>query len=190
MKKTALFLILFAAISGANAADKVSTATATWDATARKDTTAQLTVTPLGSLSFTYAPGIKAFNQVDGTFDVAVKGVADAEGFKLTSKLNSNTLSSLVSDNKQKLDVGARWQGQELSKDKEVTLVDTANNITSGFTGITNDLTEDGSSRGRFTFYVSGAKDETDAEVALATLPDGEWQGDVSVDFVATWTTP
>ncbi len=39
-----------------------------------KDTTSKLVVTPLGSLAFQYAEGIKGFNSQKGLFDVAIEG--------------------------------------------------------------------------------------------------------------------
>jgi hypothetical protein len=50
-----------------------------------KDTTSKLVVTPLGSLAFQYAEGIKGFNSQKGLFDVAIEGDATATAFKLTS---------------------------------------------------------------------------------------------------------
>jgi hypothetical protein len=68
----------------AQAADVTAQAVATWSATA-KDTTSKLVVTPLGSLAFQYAEGIKGFNSQKGLFDVAIEGDATATAFKLTS---------------------------------------------------------------------------------------------------------
>lgn len=49
--------------TAANADTRVAQATATWQATAIKDTTSMLVVTPLKSLTFNYAEGQKSFNQ-------------------------------------------------------------------------------------------------------------------------------
>lgn len=45
-------------MSAAQAADVTAQAMATWSATAKKDTTSKLVVTPLGSLAFQYAEGV------------------------------------------------------------------------------------------------------------------------------------
>ena len=77
MKKITLALAIisaFAAVSTAQAADVTAQALATWSATAKKDTTSKLVVTPIGSLSFNYAEGIKGFNSQKGLFDVTVEG--------------------------------------------------------------------------------------------------------------------
>ena len=64
----------FAAVSTAQAADVTAQALATLSATAKKDTTSKLVVTPIGSLAFNYAEGIKGFNSQKGLFDVTVEG--------------------------------------------------------------------------------------------------------------------
>lgn len=79
----------------AQAADVTAQAVATWSATAKKDTTSKLVVTPLGSLAFQYAEGIKGFNSQKGLFDVAIEGDTTATAFKLTSRLITNTLTQL-----------------------------------------------------------------------------------------------
>ncbi|STF33110.1 cryptic Mat fimbrillin [Escherichia coli] len=50
-------------------------------------------MTPLGSLAFQYAEGIKGFNSQKGLFDVAIEGDSTATAFKLTSRLITNTLT-------------------------------------------------------------------------------------------------
>ncbi|MGF7445682.1 common pilus major fimbrillin subunit EcpA, partial [Klebsiella michiganensis] len=62
MKKKVLAIALVTAFAGmgvAQAADVTAQAVATWSATAKKDTTSKLVVTPLGSLAFQYAEGVK-----------------------------------------------------------------------------------------------------------------------------------
>ncbi len=89
MKKMTLALAIvsaFAAVSTAQAADVTAQALATWSATAKKDTTSKLVVTPIGSLAFNYAEGIKGFNSQKGLFDVTVEGDTTATAFKLSSR--------------------------------------------------------------------------------------------------------
>ncbi|MDU2098877.1 MAG: common pilus major fimbrillin subunit EcpA, partial [Staphylococcus sp.] len=77
MKKKVIAIALVTAFAGmgvAQAADVTAQAVATWSATAKKDTSSKLVVTPLGSLAFQYAEGIKGFNSQKGLFDVAVEG--------------------------------------------------------------------------------------------------------------------
>ncbi|WP_213317982.1 common pilus major fimbrillin subunit EcpA, partial [Klebsiella aerogenes] len=55
MKKTLVAIALVTAFTGmgvAQAADVTAQAVATWSATAKKDTSSKLVVTPLGSLAF------------------------------------------------------------------------------------------------------------------------------------------
>lgn len=64
MNKKMIAVALAATFSGigvAHAVDTTAQAVATWPATAKKDTTSRLIVTPLGSLTFNYAEGIKGF---------------------------------------------------------------------------------------------------------------------------------
>ncbi|WP_227541133.1 common pilus major fimbrillin subunit EcpA, partial [Klebsiella pneumoniae] len=77
-------------------------------ATAKKDTTSKLVVTPIGSLTFNYAEGIKGFNSQKGLFDVTVEGDTTATAFKLTSKLVSNTLTQLDTSGST-LEVGVNY---------------------------------------------------------------------------------
>ncbi|KEM67722.1 fimbrillin matB [Escherichia coli 7-233-03_S1_C2] len=96
MKKKVLAIALVTVFTGmgvAQAADVTAQAVATWSATAKKDTTSKLVVTPLGSLAFQYAEGIKGFNSQKGLFDVAIEGDSTATAFKLTSRLITNTLT-------------------------------------------------------------------------------------------------
>lgn len=83
MKKKVLAIALVTVFTGmgvAQAADVTAQAVATWSATAKKDTTSKLVVTPLGSLAFQYAEGIKGFNSQKGLFDVAIEGDSTARG--------------------------------------------------------------------------------------------------------------
>lgn len=107
MKKTliALSVATLGFAATAQAAVEAS-AVATWQATAKKDTTSELVVTPLSSLSFQYAEGIKGFNTVNGLFDVAIKGDASATDFTLKAKKLNGTLNHLGGDST--VDVGRR----------------------------------------------------------------------------------
>lgn len=61
-----------ALISTSAMANVTTSATASWDASATKDVTSALVVTPLKSLNFQYAEGIKAFNAQKGAFDITI----------------------------------------------------------------------------------------------------------------------
>ncbi|GAB7431183.1 hypothetical protein OUHCRE8_45990 [Enterobacter asburiae] len=75
MKKLLLVTSLASVFVAANAmADVTASATASWDATATKDTSSMLVVTPLNSLTFQYAEGLNGFNSQDGAFDVTIQG--------------------------------------------------------------------------------------------------------------------
>ena len=67
-------------------------------------------MTPLGSLAFQYAEGIKGFNSQKGLFDVAIEGDSTATAFKLTSRLITNTLTQLDTSGST-LNVGVDYNG-------------------------------------------------------------------------------
>ena len=118
MKKKVLAIALVTAFTGmgvAQAADVTAQAVATWSATAKKDTTSKLVVTPLGSLAFQYAEGIKGFNSQKGLFDVAIEGDTTATAFKLTSRLITNTLTQLDTSGST-LSVGVDYNGAAVEK--------------------------------------------------------------------------
>ncbi|MCV3278659.1 common pilus major fimbrillin subunit EcpA [Aeromonas hydrophila] len=162
---------------------------ATWKATAKKDTVSALVVTPLDSLSFQYAEGIKAFNTVTGLFDVAIKGDPSATDFTLKAKKLSGTLNHMNADST--VDVGVFWMGQPVTESEYTMLIDTANGITGGdLSPLANTFTDDtqrSAAQGSFTFNIESASANGTPDVAFETLPDGLWNGQVNVEFVANW---
>ncbi|MFP7325938.1 common pilus major fimbrillin subunit EcpA [Serratia marcescens] len=195
MKKMTLALAIvsaFAAVSTAQAADVTAQALATWSATAKKDTTSKLVVTPIGSLAFNYAEGIKGFNSQKGLFDVTVEGDTTATAFKLTSKLVSNTLTQLDTSGST-LEVGVNYNGAVVGKTAETTMIDTTAGILGGnLSALSNAYNQAGrtSAQDQFTFSIIGATSNGTTAVAdFSTLPEGIWSGDVSVEFNATWTS-
>lgn len=165
---------------------------AKWDATAKKDTTSALVVTPMKSLNFQYAEGAKRFNSQTGAFDVTIQGQEGATDFTLTSKLINNTLSR--TDDASTLDIGVSWNGESLKKDAETQLIDTANNVSAGLEGLAQSTAYAGkgrtSAQSAFEFTVESAKNDGQAVTDFEELPDGSWDGEVAVQFTATWTMP
>ena len=172
----------------ANADTRTAQATATWQATAIKDTTSMLVVTPLKSLTFNYAEGQQSFNQQNGAFDVAIQGQSGATDFKLTSKVIANTLSR-TTDNST-LKVGVKWNGTDLDTATETTLIDVAGGLTSGLDNLAADGVYNGSDRatdrGEFTFVIASAE-SAGAAAEFKDHADGVWDGDVKVQFTANW---
>jgi hypothetical protein len=194
MKKIALALAIvstFAAVSTAQAVDVTAQALATWSATAKKDTTSQLVVTPIGSLSFQYAEGIKGFNSQKGLFDVTIAGDTAATDFKLTSRVVSNTLTQLDTSGST-LTVGVTYNGAVVDTTNETTMIDTASGALGGnLSALSNTFDQVGraSAQDQFTFSIIGATTDGTSDVTdYSTLPEGIWSGDVSVEFNATWT--
>lgn len=190
MKKTliALSVATLGFAATAQAAVEAS-AVATWQATAKKDTTSELVVTPLSSLSFQYAEGIKGFNTVNGLFDVAIKGDASATDFTLKAKKLNGTLNHLGGDST--VDVGVLWGGAPVSTTAYTPLIDTAAGITGGnlsplANGFKNDA-ERVTAQGSFTFNIESAT-ASGTPTTFDALPDGLWSGEVNVEFVANWS--
>ncbi|WP_058911457.1 common pilus major fimbrillin subunit EcpA [Entomohabitans teleogrylli] len=192
MKKLALAGCVAAAFvcSNAMAVDVTASATATWDATATKDTTSALVVTPLKSLTFQYAEGIEAFNSQNGAFDITIQGQSGATDFTLTSQIVTNTLSRTT--DASTLDVGINWNGSKLSKTTPVTMIDTANSISAGLDALAVSTAYAGASRtstqGTFTFNIDSATSDGSTAADFKDLTDGYWSGDVKVQFNAVWT--
>lgn len=110
------------------AAESTANAVATWSATARKDTTSKLVVTPLGSLTFQYAEGLKGFNTQKGLFDITIYGDSTSTAFRLTSRVLSDTL--IRADNSgSTLQVGVTYHGQPVTKTSDTVMTDTARGI-------------------------------------------------------------
>jgi hypothetical protein len=130
LKMLAAALVTTFCVGAVQAADVTAQAVATWSATA-KDTTSKLVVTPLGSLAFQYAEGIKGFNSQKGLFDVAIEGDATATAFKLTSRLITNTLTQLDTSGST-LNVGVDYNGVAVEKSANTVMIDTENGILGG----------------------------------------------------------
>jgi Mat/Ecp fimbriae major subunit len=167
-------------------ADVTASATATWDATATKDTTSELVVTPLKSLIFKYAEGLESFNTVVGAFDVTIKGQTGATDFDLKSKVITDTLINPA--DQSELQVGVAWNGDKLSKTTDLVMIDAAQNINAGLEALAANFAADGrtSTQGNFTFTIDSASVDG-SPVDFSQLTDGLWNGDVSVQFTATW---
>lgn len=193
MKKTLIVLALASlGVTSAHAAVE-SIAVATWQATAKKDTTTSLVVTPLTSLSFQYAEGIKGFNTVNGLFDVTIKGNSgNTSGpytdFTLKAKKLSGTLNHLGGGST--VEVGVMWQGASLTKTGYTALIDTANGVNGGaLSSLATTFNIDGarsSAQGSFNFFIESAT-VGGSTASFNALPDGLWSGEVSVEFVASW---
>ena len=186
MKKIVLAGVAAAALISSNAmADVTASATASWDASATKDTTSALVVTPLKSLNFQYAEGIKAFNSQKGAFDITIQGQSGATDFTLTSQIVSNTDASTLA-------VGVNWNGNALNKSTPVTMIDTSNNISAGLDALAVATAFAGADRvstqGNFDFTIDSATSDGSTAAEFKDLTDGYWSGDVRVQFNAVWT--
>ena len=193
MKKILMVVSLVSIFAAANAAaDVTASATASWDATAPKDTKSMLVVTPVSSLVFQDMEGLQGFNSQNGAFDITIQGQDTATDFELTAQVISNTLTSASGD-PSTLDVGVAWNGTELSNSAETILLDKTH--TSGLESLIAEGAYNGSDRvsdqSEFNFKIASATlDGSQPVTDYSQLPDGYWTGDVKVQFNATWTTP
>ncbi len=188
MKQLALIVAAFA-VSTTVFADTTASSTATWQATATKDTTSSLVVIPVGSLDFQYVESGEAFNTINGAFDVTVQGQEGATDFQLSSKLISNTL--VRGDSASTLNVGVEWNGTKLSKEAQTTMINTTSGISAGLDALAGKAifssNDRNSAQGKFVFKIDSATTDGTEETSYKELSDGVWLGDVAVQFTATW---
>jgi len=188
-------LLSLSALSVAHAAE--TTASATWQASATKDSDSDLVVTPTRALNFVYSANT-------GLFDVAIRGDhSSATSFKLEAIVDDsdNTLFS-VGGEATKLKVGARFGGTDLGSiggtvgtksTAWTTLVDSSNNtgVSSGLWNLTTSAgataNTEVTGQDKFVFYVDSAQDSTGAAKEFKDLTNSLWEGTVSVAFRATW---
>lgn len=191
MKRNVIaFALLASFAAGSVQAAQMGQSIATWSATAKKDTTSTLVVTPLGSLTFQYADGVKGFNTQKGLFDVAIEGDATATAFKLSSRLISNTLTQLDGSGST-LNVAVHYMGEEVKQNADTVMVDTTSNKNGGLSILATDFSKTGrvTAQDAFTFSIAnGTTDGTTAATDMSQLPEGIWSGDISVQFDATWS--
>lgn len=190
-KVIATALVMMFSGVGVAQADVTAQAVATWAATAKKDTSSKLVVTPLGSLAFQYAEGIKGFNTQKGLFDVAIAGDSSATAFKLTSQLITSTLTQLDTSGST-LDVGVTYNGVAVDKNVPTVMIDTAGGVLGNGLSVLSTLFNSSArttAQDGFNFsIISGTSDGVTAVSDYSALPEGIWSGDVSVRFDATWT--
>ncbi len=185
MKKF-IALIATSVLSVSAFADFTATSVATWDASATKDTKSALVVTPMKSLSFQYAEGLNQFNTVDGAFDVTIEGQTGASDFNLKSQVLRNTLSR--SADASTLAVGVAWNGTKLTN-QPMVMVDVGQGLTNDLVAVANGFKTAGrsSAQSKFTFSIDSATSDGTAATEFNELVDGNWDGEVAVQFTATW---
>ncbi|MEX3026004.1 MULTISPECIES: common pilus major fimbrillin subunit EcpA [Proteus] len=185
MKKLTL-AVLAVAIMGATTLAQADTrkanAVASWDAKAIKDTKSMLVVTPLKSLVFNYAEGVKGFNTQDGAFDITIQGQEKATDFKLTSKVISNELRN--SADNSVLTVKTDWNGKTLSSHQETVILDNQKGINKGLVVETKatEKSELKNLQSAFLFNVINRTEPT------TTLPEGLWEGTLRIEFTSKWS--
>lgn len=171
-------------------ADVPADATASWQVSAKKDTTSSLVVTAMEPVELQYDEGSESFNTKNAIFGVTIAGQSGATDFELKSRISKNTLKRL--NHPSTLDVGVAWNGEKLNKTTDITLIDTSKNINAGLESLANGYAGPGrvSAENSFKFSIDSATSDGAATSDLKDLPDGTWDGEVVVLFSANWTTP
>lgn len=207
MKKlllTVASLSLMASASSAiAAADETVTASAVWQAEARKQSESSLVVTPIRTLQFKYSENSKSFNEDTGTFDVAIRGGRpEANAFKLEARVDDGNNLLRQVGGESTLAVGALFGSNELGSTlggstgvgknaNWTTLVDSTDENGSSLWALTasakGKLEDKYSARDKFTFIVKKATSDGTKPTTFAELSDGLWTGEVAVAFRATW---
>ncbi|MFQ2668785.1 common pilus major fimbrillin subunit EcpA [Aeromonas caviae] len=191
MKKTLIALTTIAGLGFAAATQAAIevTSVATWQATAKKDTTSELVVTPLSSLTFAYNEGMKDFNTVNGLFDVAIKGDASATAFTLKAKKLNGTLYHTSGDST--VDVGLVWAGLPLNTNSYSILIVSAVDLTGGtLAPLVNGFKDDSQRTTAQTSMAFSIENPTanGSPTTFEALPDGLWSGEINVEFQAIWS--
>lgn len=189
MKKVLIAVMLTGvSVSPVHAATE-ATATAVWQATAKKDSSSALVVTPLSNLAFQYSEGVKAFNEVNALFDVALKGDPNATDFTLKARQLSGNL--IHASMPSVLEVGGIWQDRALFSDSYTTLIDSKKGLTGGplspLSAGFNDATKVSTAQDTIRFKVMKAT-VNGTDTPFDALPDGLWGGEVRVEFLANWS--
>ncbi|WP_353170370.1 common pilus major fimbrillin subunit EcpA [Acinetobacter rudis] len=192
MKKYSLFIISCFVSINIFAENITSSATAKWQTSAFKDTSSTLVITPLSSLNFQYAEGSNSFSKEYGKFNITLMGLIGSTDFKLTSKVISDELVRF--DDPSKLKVAIQWHGQELSKTQETVLISTGDGVHAGLTPLAQKEVYAGhgrdSAQADFGFSIKNAMNTTGQNTDFTQLKDGTWNGEVAVQFTATWAKP
>lgn len=186
---TSLFIAFGSAISFSYAATRTASATASWEAKAIKDTKSILVVVPMKSLSFDFSEATQSFNTQEGAFSITIGGQSGATDFKLDSKIISNKLSRV--EDQSELTVGVLWNGKELNEATPTTMIDTSTNINSGLEALSLTKAFAGSERvstiSNFLFNIKSAT-VNGTKVQMGDIADGFWDGNVKIQFTATWS--
>lgn len=186
MKKLSVAIVVASLMSASTAfADTVATHVANWDATAIKKSKANLIVTPTNSLRFDYDVMNEGFNNQDGFFSVTIEGDATATDFMLEAKTVSNTLNG----NGSTLEVTPQWNGVNITKDAYTLLMGNNGSATETGGGLSSlgwKATGASSAYESFNFIVAKAT-QAGVDTPFVDLNDGLWNGDVKVEFKATW---
>lgn len=157
--------------------------TTSWRATAIKKPQSELGVTPLNPLHFEFADNGNQFKTQNGAFDITIKDVEGATDFKLTTKIVSNELRN-TADNSV-LTVNTNWNGKSLSSHNETTILDNQKGINRGL--VVSNNAEKSELKNIQNAFLFNIMNETKT-AQLASLPDGNWEGTLRIEFTSKWS--
>ncbi|WP_421218293.1 common pilus major fimbrillin subunit EcpA [Aeromonas enteropelogenes] len=191
MNKNVLGALVCAALLGSSmsamADPTEKTASASWDVSAVKDSTAGIVITPTGELNFIYNPVTKTWNSQKAPFDLALLAPADATSFTLQAQIGSGHTLSQVGNPAATYDVVPRASSVELTRTEFQDIFEYLPNL-STMTG----MVAEGESAS--TWFNVDIKPLNSAAGVPATdesaMTDGTYKGTLDVDFKAVWEVP
>lgn len=194
----------FVAIPAAQATNLTDHTTVTWDISAKKTSTATLAVEAAndGEVSFSFDPTTNQFGEEESFINVMVHGDGSATAFKLVATLGDKTLTHDNGASVSTLTVGMLYNVYDTTTPvfgSSFTLLDSTipRSVTSDamkalINGVNPRYKRNTTSTGNDLLYfkvVSGNANNT-AVTDLSKLPNGNWSGNLTVNFTATWTVP
>lgn len=193
MKKVIALMIGSVLAAGAMAADKgTATDTAQWVVTATKDSKARLVVTPIGKIDFKYSPASKQFGPTDANFMVEIlndTGAAyagdpavSATNFKLEA-YQTEGYAAHIDGSGAKFNVELQKEGKALGTSlADATVLNDTTTSKAFLANLDGLLAGKSSDKGAFKAYAKPVSGTIDA------LPDGNYTGQATVAFKATWS--
>ncbi|GAA3916386.1 MULTISPECIES: common pilus major fimbrillin subunit EcpA [Gibbsiella] len=170
----------------AAATSTTATDSASWSATATKDTSAAFVISQgKSSLTFDYSASSKQFSTDSDTLTASVIGDGDTgySGFTIVASLSGDTLSNGTDTIYVEPTIG----GKDITT-AGATIYDYASVSTSSFAGITplTTTTSQVSDTATVTFTPYSSSDFSSRD--FSSYSDGTYTGTVGINFIATWT--
>ncbi|WP_145552000.1 common pilus major fimbrillin subunit EcpA [Yersinia mollaretii] len=208
MKNTVIIAAIvsaFVAIPAAQAVNVTDHATVTWGVSAKKTSTASLAVVADngGEVEFNFDPVTNKFGMEKSFIDVTIGGDGSSSAFKLVATLGNKILTHDDGANISTLTVGMLYNLYEAttptagstftllnSTDSQSVLNDAMKHLINGTTNPRFKRETKSNGADILFFRIESGTANGTAVPNLYNLPNGNWSGDVTVNFTATWTVP